>query len=56
MTILHFLLLKLIMADQVADLPTVESSNGQVWQFEISTARAHICRLSDRTTGRSTPR
>ena len=39
------------MADLVADLPPVETSSGQEWQFNISTVRAHI----DRSPGRSTP-
>ena len=37
------------MADQLADLPPVEASSGQEWQYEISTVRAHI----GRSTGRS---
>ena len=39
-----FLLLELILADQVADLPHIEASSGQEWQFHISTVRAHIGR------------
>ena len=39
------------MADQLADLPPVEASSGQEWQYEISTVKAHI----GRSTGRSTP-
>ena len=47
-----FLLLELILAEQVADLyPTVEASSGQEWQLHISTVRAHI----GRSTGRSIP-
>ena len=46
-----FLLLELILADQMADLPPVEASSGQEWQYEISTVRAHI----GRSPGRSTP-
>ena len=48
-----FLLLELILVDLVADLPlpTVVASNGQEWQYEISTVRAHI----GRSTGRCTP-
>ena len=46
-----FLLLELIWADQLADLPPVEASSGQEWHFHISTVRAHI----GRSTGRSTP-
>ena len=46
-----FLLLELILADQLADLPPGLASSGQEWQFEISTLRAHI----GRSTGRSTP-
>ena len=59
---LTFLLLVLILADEVADLladltPTVLASSGQEWQFDIPTvrARAHIGRSSGRSTGRSTP-
>ena len=38
-----FLLLKLIWADQLADLPPpVEACSGQEWHFHISTVRAHI--------------
>ena len=44
MAILHFLLLKLILADHLASLPPVESSHGE---FYFSTIRANI--------GRSTP-
>ena len=39
-----FLLLELILADQLADLPPVQASSGQEWQFHISTVRAHIGR------------
>ena len=47
-----FLLLELILADQLADLtPPVVASSGQEWQYDISTVRAHI----GRSTGRSTP-
>ena len=46
-----FLLLELILADQLADLPLVQASSGQEWQFHISTVRVHI----GRSTGRSTP-
>ena len=48
-----FLLLELILADQVADLhlPQAVVFSGQEWQYEISTVRAHI----DRSTGRYTP-
>ena len=42
-----FLLLELILADQLADLPPVLASGGQEWQFHISIVRAQI--------GRSTP-
>ena len=47
-----FILLELILADQLADLPNppLEVSSGQEWQFEISTFTAHI----GRSTGRST--
>ena len=38
-----FLLLELILADQLADVPPpVETSSGQEWHFHISTVRAHI--------------
>ena len=43
----RFLLLELILADQLADLPPVDASSGEEWQYDISTVRAHI--------GRSTP-
>ena len=43
-------LLELILADQVSDLPPVLVSSGQEWQFHICTVRAHI----GRSTGRST--
>ena len=46
-----FLLLELILADQMADLPPVEASSGQEWQYEISTVRAH----TGKSTGRSIP-
>ena len=46
-----FLLLELILADQMADLPPVLVSSGQEWQFHICTVRAHI----GRSIGRSTP-
>ena len=47
-----FLLLELILADQLADLPfLLVVSSGQEWQYEISTVRAHI----GRSTGRSSP-
>ena len=41
-----FLLLELILADHLADLPPVETSSGQEWQFHISTVRAHTGRSS----------
>ena len=46
MAILRFLLLELILADQLADLPPppVEASSGQEWQYQISTVRVHIGR------------
>ena len=47
---MRFLLLELILTDQLADLPPIEASSGQEWQYEISTVRAHI----DRSTSRST--
>ena len=39
------------MADQLADLPPLEASSGQEWQYEISTIRVHI----GRSSGRSMP-
>ena len=54
---MRFLLLQLIVADQLAkngdftflllelilaDLPPVEVSSGQEWQYDISIVRAHI--------------
>ena len=49
---MKFLLLELILTDQLADLlPPVVASGGLEWQFHISTVRAHI----GRSTGRSTP-
>ena len=48
---LKFLLLELILREQPAGTPLVEASSDQEWWLEISTVRAHICRL----TGRSTP-
>ena len=48
---MRFLLLELILAGQLADLPPVVASSGQEWQYDISTVRAHI----GRSTGRSTP-
>ena len=44
-----FLIFELILADQLRDLPPIESSSGEEWQFCISTFRANT-----RTTGRST--
>ena len=44
---LRFILLELILVD----VPPIESSNGQEWQFEIYTVRTHI----GRSTGRYTP-
>ena len=45
----RFLLFKLIVADQLADLPTplVMASSGKEWQFYISTIRVHISSHSD---------
>ena len=38
-----FLLLELILADQLADLPLlVATASAGEWQYEISTVRAHI--------------
>ena len=57
-----FLLLELIFADQLADLPPVVASSGQEWQYEISTVvlilvdqlastvGAHFGRSTDRST------
>ena len=48
---MKFLLLELILTDQLADLlPPVVASSGPEWQFHISTVKAHI----GRSTGRST--
>ena len=47
---LRFLLLELILADQLADLSPMTPS-GQQWQFQIYTIRANI----SRSTSRSTP-
>ena len=45
-------MLEFILADQLADLPSpIVASNGQEWQYVISTVRLHI----GRSTGRSTP-
>ena len=46
-----FLLLELILADQLADLPPVLLPSGQEWGYDISAIRAHI----SKSTGRSTP-
>ena len=46
-----FLLLELILADQLADIPPLEPSSGPEWQFHISTVRAHIAT----SPGRSMP-
>ena len=47
-----FLIFKLILADQLADLPPqVESCCGEEWKFYISTFTAN----TGRSTGRSTP-
>ena len=45
-----FVLLELILADQLADLPPppVEACSGQEWQFHISTVRAYIWRSTGR--------
>ena len=47
---MRFLLLELILADQLADLsaPLEEASSGQEWQYEISTVSAHISRSTGR--------
>ena len=43
-----FLLLELILVDQLADLsPQVEASNGEECQLHIPTVRAHIGRSTD---------
>ena len=49
----RFLLLELILADQLEGLPPVEASSGQVWQFHISTVRAHIGRSIGRSSSPS---
>ena len=47
-----FLLLQLVLADQLADLSLpLEASSGQEWPFHISTVTAHI----GRSPGRSSP-
>ena len=46
-----FLLLELILTDQLADLSPIESSSGEEWQFYISTIAAN----TGRSPGRSTP-
>ena len=45
------LLLELILANQVADVPCplVLASSGQEWQFHIATVRAHIGQSSGRS-------
>ena len=48
---LSFLLLEHILADQLPDLPTLEASSEQEYQFYIYTVRAHI----GRSTGKSSP-
>ena len=47
----RFLLLELILADQLADHTPIVASSGQEWQYEIYTVSTHI----GRSTGRSTP-
>ena len=47
----RILLLELILANQLGDLPPVVASSGQEWQYDISTVKAHI----GRSTGRSNP-
>ena len=47
----RFLLLELILADQLADLsPPLEASSGQEWTFHISTVTAHIGRSPARSS------
>ena len=53
---MRFLLLDLILADQLTDLsppphPLEVASSGQEWKYGISTVRAH----TGRSTGRSSP-
>ena len=48
---LSFLLLEHILADQLPDLPTLEASSEQEYQFYIYTVTAHI----GRSNGTSTP-
>ena len=46
----RLLLLQVIQADQLADLPPpVEASSGQEWQFQIAIVTGHIGRLTDRS-------
>ena len=43
----RFILLELILADQLADLPhPLVASSGPEWQYEIYTVRAHIGRFT----------
>ena len=48
---LLFVLLELILTDQLADLPSSRSATRSEWQFEIFCVKAHM----GRSTGRSTP-
>ena len=44
---MRFLLLDLILTDHLPDIPPqVQTSSGQEWQYEITTVRAHIGRLT----------
>ena len=47
----RFVLLKLILADELADLPPSRSASSSEWSFLISIVKAH----AGRSTGRSTP-
>ena len=44
---MRFVLVVLILADQLDNLASIEASNGQEWQYEISSVRAHIGRSTD---------
>ena len=47
---MRFVLVVLILADQLDNLASIEASNGQEWQYEISSVRAHIGRSTDKST------
>ena len=48
---MRFVLVVLILSDQLHNLAPIEASNGQEWKYEISSVRAHI----GRSTSRSNP-